>query len=88
MDIQAKLEKLGLVHWIKGEYDRIYINRCNLKDVFDVELEYYKTGNIKSCKIAGEYISNSKARGYFGYGWKIFFDCKTKKFNVDLDCVL
>ena len=44
MEIQAKLEKLGLTHWIKGEYDRIYINKCNLKDVFDVDLEYYKTG--------------------------------------------
>ena len=36
MEMQEKLEKLGLTHWTKGEYDRTYINKCNLKDVFDV----------------------------------------------------
>lgn len=86
MNITEKLEALGLTHWIKGDMDRIYINNKDLKAVFGLEIEYYKSGNIKSATLNGDKLSNNKAFGLLRN--KIYFDCKLNKFNTDLDCIL
>lgn len=86
MDIMKKLEALGLTHWIKGDMDRIYINNKDLKSVFGLEIEYYKSGNIKSAVLNGDKISNNKAYGLLRN--KIYFDCKSNKFNTNLECIL
>lgn len=86
MNTIQKLEALGLTHWIKGDMDRIYIDDKDLKAVFGLEIEYYKTGNIKSAILNGDKLSNNKAYGLLRN--RIYFDCKTNKFNTVLECIL
>ena len=86
MNTIQKLEALGLTHWIKGDMDRIYIDDKDLKAVFGLKIEYYKTGNIKSAILNGDKLSNNKAYGLLRN--RIYFDCKTNKFNTVLECIL
>lgn len=86
MNTIQKLEALGLTHWIKGDMDRIYIDDKDLKAVFGLEIEYYKTGNIKSAILNGDKLSNNKAYGLLRN--RIYFDCKINKFNTVLECIL
>lgn len=83
-----KLETLGLTHWIKGDNDRIYINNPHhFKLIFGLELDFYKTGNIRSAYLNGEKISNSKAEKCF-YG-RPYYDCKAGKWcNTNLEAVI
>lgn len=69
----------GANRWQKYDYDRLYISR-ECAEVFNIEINYYKTGNIFSCCINGEGISNSKA-GYYDHCLKNgFIDLKTMQF--------
>lgn len=86
MNTTQKLEALGLKHWIKGDFDRIYIDDEDLKAVFGLEIEYYKTGNIKRVTLNGDKLSNNKA--YELLRNRIYFDCKANKFNTVLECIL
>jgi len=54
----AKLETKGFKRWTKGSMDRLYLNAqaCGL------EVTYYNTGNVKSARFDGEYISNGAGR--------------------------
>ena len=67
-DMRDRLYKSGLKKWTGGGgQERYYVRNgkdgdAQLKDLFGVEVERYNTGNIKSCTIDGEPISNSKAR--------------------------
>lgn len=67
----AELEAKGFKRWIKGTYDRLYINASVLGLVCD----YYKTGNISYAEFNGEKISNAEA--YRMKSAKTFVDVKT-----------
>lgn len=45
----------GANHWVKGDFDRYYID---VKDL--VEYDFYKTGNVRYAAINGEKISNTE----------------------------
>lgn len=57
LDIEA-LEKKGFNRWTKGEMDRMYFN---LEKAGALELDYYKSGNLRSAYLDGERISNAEA---------------------------
>lgn len=57
IDIEA-LEKKGFNRWTKGEMDRMYFN---LEKAGALELDYYKSGNLRSADLDGERISNAEA---------------------------
>lgn len=52
------LEKKGFNRWTKGEMDRLYFN---LEKAGALELDYYKSGNLRSAYLDGERISNAEA---------------------------
>lgn len=55
---EASIQKViaaGANHWVKGDFDRYYID---VKDL--VDYDFYKTGNVKHAAINGEKISNTK----------------------------
>lgn len=56
-DIEA-LEKKGFNRWTKGNMDRLYFN---IEKSGDLELDYYKSGNLRSADLDGERISNAEA---------------------------
>ena len=58
--IEKILESEAGKLWENYGKRRIYIN---VKTALNMEISYYKTGNICSCYIDGERISNRKARG-------------------------
>ena len=56
-DTQIKaLEDKGFKRWTKGTMDRLYINANTL----GLEVERYKTGNVKYAEYRGERISNTR----------------------------
>jgi len=55
------LLEIGGRRWKQGRLDRIYFNRPAQRG--GLEVDYYKTGNVKSAKLNGEHLSNTKARG-------------------------
>ena len=78
-----KLIELGGKEWIKGDMHRIYINMDLFYANSELQVTFYKTGNISSAKFQGEVISNSKA--YKLIPAKLYFDVKTGKFNAYVD---
>lgn len=57
IDIDA-LEKKGFSRWTKGDMDRLYFS---LEKSGALELDYYKSGNLRSADLNGERISNAEA---------------------------
>ena len=57
IDIEA-LEKKGFNRWTKGNMDRLYFS---LEKAGALELDYYKSGNLRSADLDGERISNAEA---------------------------
>ena len=57
LDIEA-LEKKGFSRWTKGNMDRLYFS---LEKSGALELDYYKSGNLRSADLEGERISNAEA---------------------------
>ena len=57
INIEA-LEKKGFNRWTKGNMDRLYFN---IEKSGDLELDYYKSGNLRSADLDGERISNAEA---------------------------
>lgn len=52
------LEKKGFNRWTKGDMDRLYFS---LEKAGALELDYYKSGNLRSADLDGERISNAEA---------------------------
>lgn len=77
----AALEAKGFNRWTKettkGTMDRLYIDATKL----GLELDYYKTGNIKWAAFNGETISNSRGYGYKNA--KTYIDVATGKVYSD-----
>ena len=65
------LEKAGFNRWTKNGMDRLYAS----KEAMQLELTYYKTGNISSAALMGEKISHGKA--YKMISSKIYIDIET-----------
>lgn len=57
IDIEA-LEKKGFNRWTKGNMDRLYFN---IEKSGYLDVDYYKTGNVRSAYLNGERISNAEA---------------------------
>lgn len=57
LDIEA-LEKKGFNRWTKGDMDRLYFS---IEKAGALELDYYKSGNLRSADLEGERISNAEA---------------------------
>ena len=57
IDIDA-LEKKGFNRWTKGNMDRLYFN---IEKSGYLDVDYYKTGNVRSAYLNGERISNAEA---------------------------
>lgn len=57
IDIDA-LEKKGFSRWTKGDMDRLYFS---LEKSGALELDYYKSGNLRAADLNGERISNAEA---------------------------
>lgn len=62
LSVAEKLVALGGNRWTKGGRDRVYFN--NATEIVGIETTYYKTGNLSSVKLNGEFISNSRGRSY------------------------
>lgn len=78
-----RLVELGGSVWIKDAMHRVYFNVRELLEFAGLELDYYKTGNIKSAKLDGSDISNGKAakiRSELAMS-KFWFDVKENKFK-------
>lgn len=75
------LEKAGFNRWTKAGMDRLYAS----KEAMQLELTYYKTGNISSAALMGEKISNSRARKLIGE--KIYIDVETGELTSKYDDV-
>lgn len=57
LDIEA-LESKGFNRWTKGNFDRLYFS---LEKSGDLDLDYYKSGNLRAADLDGERISNAEA---------------------------
>lgn len=55
---------MGGSRWTKAGHDRVYFNNAN--EMVGIETTYYKTGNLSSVKIKGEFVSNCKGRKLIG----------------------
>ena len=77
----AKLDARGGKRWIKGNMDRMYFNATGI----GLELEHYKTGNIRSASFRGTGLSNSM-RGRYKAA-KTCIDLATGEVHSDFDCL-
>ncbi|MGD8786308.1 MAG: hypothetical protein PVJ60_02705 [Phycisphaerales bacterium] len=77
-----KLKKIGGNEWIKNDYHRIYFNEELLCELYGLETNHYKTGNISSASLKDKPLSNSKARKIMNdlSMLKIWYDVKTGEF--------
>ena len=75
----AKLLEAGGNRWSKYGKDRIYIDATAL----GLEVEYYKTGNVRNATWQGEGISNADARRLLGS--KVYVDCADGSLHVSTD---
>ena len=84
--MEKKLIDLGLSVWEGGAHRRIYINEC-LVDVFGLSINYYGSGSIRSARLNGEKISNTKA-GKLLSG-NPYYDCNADKFvGIELPAII
>ena len=65
------LEKKGFNRWTKGDMDRLYFN---IEKSENLDIDYYKSGNVCSAYLDGERISNAEA--YRLMAVKCFIDLK------------
>lgn len=77
----AKLDARGGKRWIKGNMDRMYFNATGI----GLELEYYKTGNIRSASFRGMGLSNCMGGRYKAA--KTYIDLATGEVHSDFDCL-
>lgn len=73
-----ELIEMGAKRWVKGNYDRLYLNQAGEK-LAGLEIERYNSGNIFYSAMNGEEISHSAASRILGALNKAYIDLKTKK---------
>lgn len=57
LDIEA-LEAKGFNRWTKGNFDRLYFS---IEKSGALDLDYYKSGNLRAADLEGKRISNAEA---------------------------
>lgn len=72
-------ENAGFKRWTKGGHDRLYIDAESL----GLEIERYKTGNVRSATWQGDRISNTDGRRLIAS--KIYVDVKTEELHVNTE---
>lgn len=72
-ELIKKLEDAGFARWTKAGHDRLYVNA----KVLGLEVNYYKTVNVKWAAFRGTEISNSEGRRMLND--KTYVDVKTGK---------
>jgi hypothetical protein len=75
------LSEIGGNEWEKAGKHRVYFN--NMYELWGLEVDFYKTGNVRFASIDGAEISNSQARremAKLDYG-KIYFDFSDCRFH-------
>lgn len=83
--IVQRLSALGGREWQKGNYHRVYFNFTDdLLERLGLKVWRYKSGNVSGATYKGESISNSQAKATIGLllDQKVFYDLKTRTFNV------
>lgn len=68
-----ELEKQGAKRWIKGDYDRLYVNGWDLPGV----TTNWKKGGKKTVTINGEELSYTKSAIFGSFGARNYIDVKT-----------
>lgn len=61
----TELQNLGFKRWTKNGKDRLYVSNKAVKNIGNMEVSYYNTGNISNVKVDGVTISNSKGNQIF-----------------------
>lgn len=74
MELIEALVKVGGSRWQKNGMDRIYFN--DVDELYGLDIEYYKTGNICSARLNGESISNAEAHRVRNRLGKVWYDVK------------
>ena len=87
LSMEAKLLLAGGKYWEK-KGKRIYVSEI-IKNVFDMDIDYYNTGNICSIYINGEKWGNCRGKRFLdaiSYPFKCddFWDCKQQKLRGDI----
>ena len=77
----AKMTAIGGREWEKGAHHRIYFNSDVIARLLNIEVEFYKSGNLSYAEKDGEKISNAEAGRYLCY--KVFYDLVKGKFFSD-----
>lgn len=79
LSMEAKLLLAGGKYWEK-KGKRIYVSEI-IKNVFDMDIDYYNTGNICSIYINGEKWSNCQGKKFLlAIEDNSYWDCEKKKF--------
>lgn len=75
----------GGAEWTGYGKHRIYINTSTQCAILDLEIERYKTGNIKFATLGGEKTSNRFATKILYGPGKFWYDCDTGEFAHSKD---
>lgn len=78
IDMVEALTQAGGRLWEKGSMRRVYFN--DLEALMGLSISRYKTGNICSASLEGEYISNSAAAKMLSSISKLWYDLADNKF--------
>lgn len=72
--------------WEKGNLRRVYFNRSELMQLCNVEVSYYRTGNLSGFSIGGEDTSNRFGREIMSViSGGVYYDLVNHKFSAR-DC--
>lgn len=76
------LTSMGGKLWEKGNLRRVYFNRSELMQLCNVEVSYYKTGNLSSFSIGGKGTSNCFGRDIMSVIYDgVYYDLINHKFS-------
>lgn len=76
-----KLIGMGANRWSKGGRDRLYLNDA-YKDLLDLKIRRYNSGNISSAYMGEEKIANRKASEIISLSRETYIDLITDKVEV------
>lgn len=75
----AKMLTIGNL-WEKYGKHRVYFNQKALLGLCNVEISYYKTGNVSGCSVDGVWTSNADGRRWLASTDGVYYDLDRKGF--------
>lgn len=81
--VYAKMLSIGRL-WEKYGKRRIYFDNNDLLALCGVKFDFYKSGNICSCQVNGEYTSNANGSRWAESVNGMYYDLDTKKFRGNI----